>query len=270
MSKRLKIKILSENTVYKRNLRAEHGLSFYFEYGDKKYLFDTGQGLVLKDNADQLDIDLKEIDTVILSHGHDDHTGGLKELLKINPSINVAAHPDLFIPKYKIENNKNQFIGTDVKIRDINFINAREKEEVSRGINISKDVKVKDNSSFKKRYIIKDNKQEKVDKFNDEISLYIETEKGLVILLGCSHKGIVNIIKDIKERTNQRIAGILGGLHLKHSSGQEVIEIMNYFDSINFDLLVPVHCTGREVAMLFKDHFEEKVKLSSVGDTFIF
>ena len=94
MTNKLELTILSENTVEKRKLLAEHGLSVYFKYNDRHYLFDTGQGEVLVSNALKLGIDLNEINTVFLSHGHDDHTGGLKKLLKINPEIRVFAHSD--------------------------------------------------------------------------------------------------------------------------------------------------------------------------------
>jgi len=267
MDQEFKMEILSENTVYKKKLRAEHGLSLYFEYGDKKYLFDTGQGLVLKNNAEQLNINLKDIDTVILSHGHYDHTGGLKELLQINPEIDVVANQDIFIPKYKIEKDKKKFNGIDIKQKEINnFINAKGKDKVDKGIYISQNVSVPNETKFKDKYKI--NKELMIDKFSDEISISIKTKKGLIILLGCSHRGVVNIIKDVKKRHDEKIIGIVGGLHLKKSSQQEVNKIINYLDSINFDLLVPIHCTGKRAALELKKHFENRVKLSSVGDVF--
>src|SRR6056297_1659130 len=101
MSKELEVAILANNTVEKREVLAEHGLALYFKYNDKEYLFDTGQGEVLFSNANKMGIDLRNIDTVFLSHGHDDHTGGLKKLLELKPEIRVFAHSDIFQPKFK-------------------------------------------------------------------------------------------------------------------------------------------------------------------------
>src|SRR6056297_3994171 len=111
MSKELEVAILANNTVEKREVLAEHGLAFYFKYNDKEYLFDTGQGEVLFSNAKKMGIDLRNIDTVFLSHGHDDHTGGLKQLLQINPELTVFAHSDIFQPKYKKTDFNLEFIG---------------------------------------------------------------------------------------------------------------------------------------------------------------
>ena len=272
MSKNLKIVILAENSIEKRGLIAEHGLSFYIEYGDEKYLFDTGQGLVLSHNAKKLDIDLNEISSVILSHGHDDHTGGLAEILELNPEIEVIAHKDAFIPKFKKSNGKLEFRGSKTKLKDIkNFKDIQNKEVVEDGIYLTGEVSAKGKEYINEKYIKEVEEEKKVDNFNDDISLYIKTKKGLVILLGCSHKGVINIVEHVRKKTGKKkIRAILGGMHLKHSSDKKVEEIINYFEKLNLDLLVPIHCTGRRAAMMMKDKFKNKVKIASTGDSFTF
>lgn len=271
MNKNLEVTILAENSVKKRGLLAEHGLSFYINYNDEEYLFDTGQGLVLTHNAKKLGINLKQISSVILSHGHDDHTGGLSEMLELNPELEVIAHKDAFSPKFKKSKNKLEFIGNNTSFKKIKkFTNAEKKTKIDEGMFVTGEVPVAKSKYINEKYILEENNK-LVDNFKDDITLYFETEKGVVVLLGCSHKGVINILEYVKKLTNgKRIRAILGGMHLKHSSDKKVKKIIDYFSELNFDLLVPIHCTGNKAAMMMKDRFKEKVKIASVGDEFKF
>lgn len=272
MAKNLEITILAENTVEKRKLLAEHGLSFYFKYNGKEYLFDTGQGEVLFSNAKKMGIDLEKIDTVFLSHGHDDHTGGLKKLLEINPQVRVFAHSEIFLPKYKKVESELEFIGTELVESEIkNFEAAETAIAAAAGIYNTGEIPARRKTYLNPRYVVKREGKEITDPFNDDTSLYIETESGIVILLGCSHKGVKNIINEIKaEIGDRKIAAILGGMHLKRASRESIADLIDYFKEIDFELLAPVHCTGREAAVKFKEAFGERVKLASVGDRFEF
>ena len=271
MKQKAKIILLAENKVEKRNLIAEHGLSFYISYKGKKYLFDTGQGLAIFHNANKINIGLEKLDAVILSHGHDDHSGGLRKLLKINNKLKVISHPKTFLKKYKIENGEKVFIGSDIKEDEIdNLVKIKERMEIDKGIFVTGEVKTKNDDYINDKYLVEENGQEKIDDFADDMSLYFETAKGIVILLGCSHKGVINIIKEIEEQTNKKIRAILGGMHLKHSSDYEIDEIVNYLKKIDFDFLAPIHCTGNKAAMKMKKVFGDKVNLAYTGDSFSF
>jgi len=272
MTKNLEITILAENSVEKRGFLAEHGLSFYINYGKEKYLFDTGQGLVLSHNAKKLDINLEQISSVILSHGHDDHTGGLDKLLKINSEVEIIAHREAFSSKFKKADGKLEFIGNNTDRENIKkFTNAEKKTEINKGMYVTGEVPVAKNKYINEKYISGKRKNKVVDNFKDDISLYFDTPEGIIVLLGCSHKGVVNILEYVKELTNgKRIKAIIGGMHLKHSSDKKVTKIIDYFSRLNFDLLVPIHCTGTRAAMMMKDRFKSKVKIASVGESFIF
>lgn len=272
MSKELEVTILANNTVEKREVLAEHGLSFYFKYQGREYLFDTGQGEVLFSNAEKMGIDLKNIDTVFLSHGHDDHTGGLKELLQLNPGVRVFAHSEVFLPKYKKVEGELEFIGSEVEKSEVkNFEAAETAVAAAAGIYSTGEIPAPKESYINPRYVLIKDGQQLTDPFNDDISLYLEAESGIVILLGCSHKGVKNIINEIRaEIGDKKIAAILGGMHLKRKSSKQLEELIDYFREIDFELLVPMHCTGREAAVKFKEAFNKRVKLASVGDKFKF
>jgi len=272
MSINFEVTILAENNVEKRDLLAEHGLSLYFKYNGKEYLFDTGQGKVLFGNAKKLGIDLKEIDTIFLSHGHDDHTGGLKELLKLKPEVRVFAHSEVFMGKYKKIGKELEFIGTALQKSELeNFEAAENNSPAAPGIYNTGVIQAEPKDYTNPRYVVKENDKEKIDLFNDDTSLYLESESGIVILLGCSHKGVKNIIDQIRtEVGDKKIRAIIGGMHLKRAGSDKIEDLIKYFAQIDFELLVPIHCTGREAAVKFKQAFGEKVKLGSVGDKFKF
>lgn len=272
MVKELEITILAENNVEKMSLLAEHGLALYFEYNGKNYLFDTGQGKVLFHNVEKLGLDLKTVDTVFLSHGHNDHIGGLRDLLDLNPEIRVFAHSAVFLPKYKKVEGKLEFIGTTIKKSDLkNFAAAETTSAAAAGIYNTGVIPAPKESYLNSRYVIKKDGREEVDPFADDTSLYLETKKGIVILLGCSHKGVENIIDEIlAEVGDKKIAAIIGGMHLKRASTAKIKELIKYFSKIDFNLLVPIHCTGRTAAVKFKEAFGSRVRLGSVGDKFEF
>ena len=272
MSKKLEISILVNNIVEKRELLAEHGLSIYFKYNDKEYLFDTGQGEVLLSNAEKMGIDLKNIDTVFLSHGHDDHTGGLKRLLEINPGVRVFAHSEIFLPKYKKVDEELEFVGTEFEKSKVeNFEAAETVIAAAAGIYNTGEIPAPRDSYINPRYLVKKDGENRTDPFNDDTSLYLETESGIVILLGCSHKGVKNIVDEIKaEIGDRKIAAIIGGMHLKRAENEQIESLVEYFRKIDFKLLVPMHCTGRQASVRFKEAFGETVHLASVGDKFEF
>lgn len=272
MSKKLEVTILVENTVEKRKLLAEHGLSFYFKYNEQQYLFDTGQGEVLFSNAQKMGIDLEKINTVFLSHGHDDHTGGLKKLLEINPEVRVFAHSEIFLPKYKKTAAGLEFIGTELEKSQIkNFEAAETAIAAEAGVYNTGEIPAPRETYINPRYVVEKDGKEITDPFNDDTSLYIETESGIVILLGCSHKGVKNIINEIRaEIGDKKIAAVLGGMHLKRASRETLEDLIDYFKDLDFEILAPMHCTGREAAVKFKEAFGDRVQLASVGDKFEF
>lgn len=261
----LKITILAENTVYQSGLMAEHGLSLFLEYNGKKYLFDTGQGMVLEDNAEKLDIDLKNLDGLFLSHGHYDHTGGLKKLLEINPEIKVYAHPAAFAEKYS-QKEKIYFAGYDGK-KPENFISVENKLEIAEDLFLTGEITAENDDYLNKKFKVKKNGEFVTDRFLDDISLYLETAEGLIIILGCSHKGVENIIKNIIELSScKKIKAVIGGMHLKNASEEKINSKAEFFAELDIDNIYPIHCTGRKAQFIFQKKLSDKVKLAGVGD----
>ena len=264
----LEILILVENKVYSSNLIAEHGLSFYLKYKGKKYLFDTGQGLAIINNARELNVDFNKLDGVFLSHGHYDHTGGLQKVLEVNPDLKVYGHPDIFRPMYSRRENYYKDVGFSMKREDIaNFIPISKMTEIYSGIWLTGEIpgKIKPYSKFKTGSL----SQLKDDYFKDDQSLVIETKKGLVVVLGCSHAGVINILKYINKKFADNIFAVIGGMHLKDMKKEKVEDIIDYLSDLDLKLLSPLHCTGIEVACQMQNRLGAKVKRASIGEKFV-
>ncbi len=268
---RLEIIILVENSVYKNALLAEHGLSFWFKYGDKEYLYDTGRrGLVLKHNAGKLGLNLSNLSGVFLSHGHFDHTGGLKELLKLYPVIPVYAHSAVFRPKLaRIEENELEKNGIKVKRNEIkNYIELKDSGNRIEGIGSVVEINcTNDFEEINKKFIVREGEGYLQDDFPEEQTLFIETGRGLVVISGCAHTGIVNSIKKIREVAgNKKIHTLIGGMHLGDASKTRIKKTVEYLQTLELENLIPLHCTGYPAIREMEKAFGKRLKHAHVGD----
>lgn len=233
----MNIKILLEDN----NILNEHGLSIFIQYKDLNILFDTAQSDLFIKNAKKLDIDLSKTDYIVLSHGHYDHGNGLKFLnIEKKPLI---CHPDVFLKRFK-ENNK--YIGLNQNKKELSskfkLILSKKPYFINKDICFLGQI-----NSKKTKYRLKNGE---IDYIKDDTALVINTKKGLVIITGCSHSGIKNIIKYAKKvMKNKKIYAIIGGFHLKKVN-QEVKNLINEFKSI--DKIYTGHCTKKEVINYFK------------------
>jgi len=220
--KNLKITCLAEDTSPKRPFWGEHGLSILVEADDSKILFDSGaSGDVLLHNSEKMGLDLSNIDYFILSHSHDDHSGGMTKIANFIKSKPMYCASDAFsehMPNSK--GLKEQFINT-------NFLT--EPKEIIPGLFATAE---KDGS-----YSPKPTK---------EINLVVNVEnKGLVIIVGCSHQGLKTILADAKNLfPDIPVYSIIGGLHLKDSDDVEISGVINDFKNENIQVILPNHCTG--------------------------
>lgn len=272
----LKITILCENSVMVPfGVIGEHGFAAFVEYGDKVFLFDTGQGKGLLNNSRFLGKDLSSIEFLYLSHGHYDHTLGIPDLLSIKSPITIYAHPDIFKDRVWIINNKKKFIGMPFKRGYLEGLGAefslsKEFFEIDKGIYSSGEIIRK--TPFEKidegMKLIDDNNNLVDDKILDDYSLAVNTSKGLVIILGCAHAGIINIINHFVEKTGtNEIYAVLGGTHLGFASDQQIEETIKAVEKYNIKKLGASHCTSLEVAAKLYNKLKDRFFFASVGGT---
>ena len=187
----MKITALLENTTEREDMQTEHGLSLYIETGDHKLLFDTGAGGLFAENAEKLGIDLPQVDLAILSHSHNDHTGGLAHFLQVNPTAPVYAHPQIFGPYY---NGAQKFIGPDPALQtDPRLVFVDTETRIAPGITLHPGlpprfpVETWGLSRLEKGTFVPDD-------FRHEQYLLIREGEKTICISGCSHRGILNIL----------------------------------------------------------------------------
>ena len=237
--KKLKVTVLVEDTSPKRSFWGEHGLSFWIEADDKNILFDSGySGDVLIHNLGVLGLKLKDIDAFVLSHPHNDHSGGL--------GLIVDQIKD--VPAYCVSNAFDKYVPDGEKISkrlsNVNYV--KENRIVFSGVYIPKE-----------RDTINSPKETK------EINLVINLEgKGLVIIVGCAHHGLSNIVKDAKLLFQNKVPlyALTGGFHLKDAEDKEIVETVDYLKASGLKILAPNHCTGFNALKIMTQAFPAGLK----------
>lgn len=271
---RFRITVLADDTVSARSARGEHGLCFHIEAGDRRILFDTGQGLVLADNAQALGIDLGAVDTVVLSHGHYDHTGGLPAVFAAaRAPVAVHLHPDSLQPKY----NKTRSIGIPPAARDalagpnVRLVPSREPAEVTPGLFRTGEIPRPHPEESLAEVFHLDPAGIVPDPLLDDQSLYFDTPQGTVVLLGCAHAGVIHILEHIQTLTGHRsIRAVLGGMHLGRATPARMQWVIGHLRRIAPRLLVPMHCTGPKAIAALWHEFPEACQPGGAGAVFEF
>lgn len=261
----MKVTCLVENLVWQPGLKGEHGLSLWIETESMDILFDTGQSRILLENAQHLGLNIKTLKHVILSHGHYDHTGGLKYLLQVNPDISIYVHPSIWVEKYRANGG---FIGLDIPYQSFpaNFKVSSSHIELQPGLYV-------DPGLFPANTLAQYNQDLTVcragtllpDNFEEEQYLVLEQDAGLVLITACSHRGIIRIIDGIHSRYTKRIHTVIGGLHLSHEGPEEVLSVIKLLEKRNIEKLYVGHCTGIKVYCMMKKVFKGKVEYLHTG-----
>lgn len=254
-------------------LIGEHGLSFYVETGDHKILFDTGQNVALSHNANVLGIDLGGIDSVVLSHGHYDHTGGLKDLLEKNNTFTLHAHPDVFDNKLRsADKGKYKKIGIPLNREvfensGIQLCLSKTSSEIAPGILATGEIPLKnDFESVESNFFVQRHEQIVPDTMADDQALILDTKKGLVVLLGCSHRGVINTLNHVLGITGKNnIHAIIGGLHLGKASNAKLKKIIDHLSEFNLQKIGVSHCTGTKAMLALFGRFTNRVFVNSVS-----
>jgi len=263
----MKIRVLAENmTRIDAYYLGEPGVSYHIECEGKNFLFDTGYSDAYLRNAEKMGIDLSKLDGIILSHGHNDHTGGLRYLPK-NINAPIYAHTDIFAA---IE-YEGLSVGSPITEQELkeNHILHLSKDPVFLTDHLVFLGSIPRNNDFESKEAIGKRLKGGVwepDFLPDDSALAYMGKEGLTIITGCSHAGICNITEYAKTVCNEtRIAGIIGGFHLMKMSDR-VLKTIEYIKEQKPKLLCPSHCTCFEARSAMNN--EIHVTELCVGDTF--
>ncbi|MGC9105117.1 MAG: MBL fold metallo-hydrolase [Thermoprotei archaeon] len=259
---KLRVTILSDNftSTIIPPLVGEWGFSAFIEADGVGILYDVGNsGVPLLHNAELLGIDLKrDVDYIVLSHGHSDHTGGLgnprvRELLRGKV---VIAHPSVFEKKLLSWRGRLDYIGIPLTReemeREFRLILTREPLTFAKGVTFGGEVKSYGFPRYTKGLYKGLAEGVVQDDLPDDSPLYINTAKGLVIITGCGHSGILNIVRHAREVTGEdKIYAVLGGFHLLSSPKEHVDEVMKELEGVA-EKIGPAHCSGFQARLTRK------------------
>ena len=272
----MKITTLIENKLSEgEDLHIEHGLSIYIEVDNKRLLFDTGKSGMILENANELNVDLSKLDYVLISHGHYDHSGGFKRLVEeINPNIELFVGQGFFNNKHSLrEDGEYQFAGNpfdDDYLRDNNIQTHYVSEDITY---LTEQIMIFTNFNRKEEFentnqtmFLKEDGEYIKDEFLEEISLGIKTDRGLVVIVGCSHVGVVNIVDTIIERTGMQIYALIGGTHLVKEDDEKINKVIDYLRDKEIKLIGACHCTGKQGETMLGQQLEENFINNNTGD----
>ncbi len=266
------LKVLVENTAVSSEYQSKHGVCFYIETGGHKILFDIGSNDLFLKNAEKMGVDISEVDTVIISHGHKDHGGALKLFLEKNHTAKIYIHKNAFEKHYIKVLGIYFNVGIDASLK------SHPQVILTNGITSIDDQLLLFADVQERKLCSKSNdslyakKNEKIclDDFSHEQSLIVTEGKKKILIAGCSHAGIVNIKRKAEEIMGSRLTYVIAGFHLYNpASGRK--ESDNLIRAIGEQLkddgthYYTCHCTGKKAFAVLKGVLSDKLSYLSTG-----
>jgi len=269
----IQITTLSENTA-NYGFLAEWGLSIVVKVDGMNILMDTGLSSTAAHNAQLLGIDLSTIDEIVLSHGHADHTGGLREILRIKRDVEVIAHSGIWASKYtrRDKQAREHYIGIPFSREELESLGARFKltrEPVrisEHTITTGEIPMVSGYEQVEDNLFIKEDGHLRQDPLADDLALVIDAEFGLVVILGCAHRGIINTLRHAQELTGKKsVYAAIGGAHLIRASEDRIKKTVNDLKDMGIKKLGASHCTGFPAQARLFQEFGDAFFLNNTG-----
>jgi 7,8-dihydropterin-6-yl-methyl-4-(beta-D-ribofuranosyl)aminobenzene 5'-phosphate synthase len=276
----VKVVVLCENSVFGNfGAVAEHGWSAWIETPGGSFLFDTGQGNTMLTNASHFRIPLEDARAILVSHHHSDHTGGLLAAVRAirhvpdRPDVPVYAHPDLFKDSFYDRKGKLGHVGLPFTRAVLEMSGAEFRletgwQEIAPGLFMTGEV------PRRTPYEVGDPNtrhfdaigQIVFDPIRDDQTVVIDTPDGLLVILGCAHAGLINILTYISEQTgSSRFHTVMGGTHLGGVKAEQVEPTIEALHEFDIDRIGVSHCTGQKVSARLAQEFGDRFFFCSVG-----
>lgn len=268
----IKITTLSENTA-NYGFLTEWGISILVEVDGMRILMDTGLSFSAVHNTQLMGIDLSTIDRIVLSHGHADHTGGLREVLKIKGETEIIAHPDIWTAKYVERDQEGvKYCGIpysreELESRGAHFNLVREPVHISDNVTTTGELPMLSGyEEIENNLFVKEDGALQQDPLADDLALVIDTEFGLVVILGCAHRGIINTLWHAQNLTGKELVyAAIGGTHLFRASDERIEQTIADLKKMGIQRLGVSHCTGFRASAQLAQEFEDAFFLNNAG-----
>jgi 7,8-dihydropterin-6-yl-methyl-4-(beta-D-ribofuranosyl)aminobenzene 5'-phosphate synthase len=284
----LELTTLAENTAGGRGLLGEWGWSLLIRCGQRSLLLDAGAGPATARNAAALGVDLRPVEAVALSHGHYDHTGGLPGMLEAmraagggarSPLVPVHLHPAAWGPKYSRSRRTGvcRYVGVPWQRLEAERLGARFREEAG-PVELDRDVLLSGPVSpafdFEKvadNLLLAEGEGFVPDPLEDDQAIFLRTELGLVVALGCAHRGVLSTLELGRRLTGlERVYLVLGGTHLHDASVDRIQRTIEGLREAGVEWLGVSHCTGARAAVRLAQAFGERFFFNQAGTTLRF
>lgn len=269
-----RITVLSENTEH-GECCGEHGLSLYIEYYGHKILLDAGSSSLFYENAKKLGIDLSVVDYAVLSHSHYDHSNGFDKFFEVNGKAKLYARTEsgecyyskhdkeiVYIGPKKgmLEQYKNRIVYNDRDCCPIGFFSM---------VLIPHSMKELSQIGEKAQLYKMENDKYVPDDFSHEQTLILYSPKGLVVFNSCSHGGVTNIIKEVKEYDKDKnIYAYIGGFHLLKATDEDILELAKALKNTEIQRIITGHCTGDKAFEILKNKLGDRLEKMYSGMVF--
>ena len=276
-NKEICYKFLVENKTEHSGMLAEHGLSIYIEADDKKILFDAGASDILLHNAKVMDVELKDVDFAVVSHGHYDHTGGFPAFCALNEKAPVYLHKNGFRDSYGFRDGQPEDETSGIIWTEQQKNAMKDRFEftdgpvyVTENICITGTVPVAEGTNITENFYYKDEDgQWQKDDMSHEQVLVIRQPDGLYIFSGCSHRGVISALQAGKAMfPGERVAVLVAGMHLYSASAEDRAYVVEQIAAEGLDKVMPVHCTGIKAICDLKTKLGDNCVVAVAGDVY--
>lgn len=278
MSDAVRVTVVVENTARGPGVLGEHGLAYWIEAAGRRVLFDTGQGGTLALNAQRLGVSLGQLDALVLSHGHYDHTGGIADALRGDRAAPIYAHPAAFAPKFaRLENGSSREIGMPpaaqeaIRERGDRLVYTEQPTAVVDGLVATGPVPRTSGFEDTGGPFFLDRACQAPDPLVDDQALFFQAAEGTVVLLGCAHSGVINTLRHVRTLTGDRpLWTVIGGMHLGGASTERLERTVEELRRLEVRFLAPAHCTGMPATVALWSAFPGRCLACHAGARFEF
>ncbi len=264
--------VVDNNAKENTRFRSEHGLSFWIKTGDGNLIFDTGQtSAALALNLGLLGLKIQDAAALALSHAHYDHTGGLDALLSQNERLKIYAHSDIFQPRYSLREGEYRPIGIAIPQEELSqraelHLSNAPQEIIPNLWTTGAIIERPELAGSSIHHFIRTAEGWQPDPYSDDLSLVLKTSKGIIVICGCCHAGLLNTLFHVENHFEGSIIAVLGGTHLISASDADLSHVI----SVLRDCYMPLdlylnHCTGKRAYQALADVFGNSVKTCPAG-----